>query len=88
MNYKQLKIFAMVCMVFDHAVRIFPLHQIFAPLADLLWSGGYGGLADWLLEECTLYVMYIGRLAAPIFVYCIAQGFAHTSNVRRYIGRV
>ena len=32
--------------------------------------------------------MYIGRLAAPIFIYCIAQGFAHTSNVRRYTGRV
>lgn len=88
MNYKQLKLFAMCCMVFDHVVRIFPLGQIFAPLADLLWSKGYGGLADWLLDDCTLYIMYIGRLAAPIFVYCIAQGFAHTSNVRRYVGRV
>ncbi|WP_243414161.1 TraX family protein, partial [Oscillibacter sp. CU971] len=88
MSYKQLKIFAIGCMVFDHTVRIFPLYQIFAPLADLLWSGGYGGLADWLLDECISYIMYIGRLAAPIFVYCIAQGFAHTSNVRRYIGRV
>lgn len=87
MNYKQLKIFAMCCMVFDHAVRIFPLEQIFAPLADLLWSKGYGGLADWLLEDFVLYIMYIGRLAAPIFVYCIAQGFAHTSNVRRYVSR-
>ena len=88
MSYKQLKIFAIGCMVFDHTVRIFPLYQIFAPLADLLWSGGYEGLADWLLDECILYIMYIGRLAAPIFVYCIAQGFAHTSNVRHYIGRV
>lgn len=88
MNYKQLKIFAMCCMVFDHAVRIFPLHEIFGPLADFLWSRGYGGLADWLLDECALYVMYIGRLAAPIFIYCVALGFAHTSNVRRYIGRV
>ena len=88
MNYKQLKIFAMCCMVFDHAVRIFPLHEIFGPLADFLWSRGYGGLADWLLDECTLYIMYIGRLAAPIFIYCVALGFAHTSNVRRYIGRV
>lgn len=88
MSYKQLKIFAIGCMVFDHTVRIFPLHQIFAPLADLLWSGGYEGLADWLLDECILYIMYIGRLAAPIFVYCIARGFAHTSNVRHYIGRV
>lgn len=88
MSYKRLKIFAMCCMVFDHAVRIFPLHQIFGPLADLLWSGGYGGLADWLLDEGVSYIMYIGRLAAPIFIYCVAQGFAHTSNVRRYIGRV
>lgn len=88
MNYKQLKIFAMCCMVFDHAARIFPLGQIFAPLADLLWSKEYGDLADWLLDDCILYIMYIGRLAAPIFVYCVAQGFAHTSNVRRYTGRV
>lgn len=88
MSNQQLKIFAMCCMVFDHAVRIFPLGQIFAPLADLLWSKGYGGLADWLLDDCVLYIMYIGRLAAPMFVYCIAQGFAHTSNVRRYAGRV
>lgn len=88
MSYKRLKIFAMCCMAFDHVVRIFPLHQIFAPLADLLWSSGYEGLVDWLLEDCILYIMYIGRLAAPIFVYCITRGFAHTSNVRRYIGRV
>lgn len=88
MSYKRLKIFAMYCMVFDHFVRIFPLHQIFAPLADLLWNNGYEGLADWLLDECVLYIMYIGRLAAPIFIYCIAQGFAHTSNARRYTGRV
>ena len=88
MNYKQLKLFAMGCMVFDHVVRIFPLEQIFAPLADLLWSRGYGGIADWLLDDCVLYIMYIGRLAAPIFVCCIARGFAHTSNIRRYIGRV
>ena len=72
MNYKQLKLFAMCCMVFDHAARIFPLGQVFAPLADFLWSAGYGGLADWLLDEGVLYIMYIGRLAAPIFIYCIA----------------
>lgn len=88
MNYRQLKIFAMCCMVFDHAVRIFPLHRMLGPLADLLWRRGCGDLADWLLADGVLYLMYIGRLAAPIFIYCIAQGFAHTSNVRRYTGRV
>lgn len=88
MNYKQLKIFAVCGMVFDHAVRIFPLYQLLAPLADALWSAGYDGLSQWLLEDLPHYLMYIGRLAAPIFVYCIARGFAHTSNIRRYIGRV
>lgn len=88
MNYKQLKIFAVCCMVFDHVVRIFPLHQMLAPVADTLWQMGYCGAADWLLDSLTLYLMYIGRLAAPVFVYCVAQGFAHTSNIRRYLGRV
>lgn len=88
MNYKQLKILAVCCMVFDHMVRIFPLNRMLAPLGDVLWRTGYGGLADWLLEDFTLYLMYIGRLAAPIFIYCVAQGFAHTSNVRRYLSRI
>ncbi|MEY8386382.1 TraX family protein [Oscillospiraceae bacterium 38-13] len=88
MNYRQLKIFAVCCMVFDHAVRIFPLHQIFGPLADALWNAGYGSAADWLLSSFPTYLMYIGRLAAPIFIYCIARGFTHTSSIRRYAGRV
>lgn len=88
MNYKQLKILALLCMVFDHAVRIFPLHQIVAPLADQLWSAGYDAAADWLLNDLTLYLMLIGRLAAPIFLFCIAQGLLHTRDVKRYVGRI
>lgn len=88
MNYKQLKIFAVCCMVFDHAVRIFPLEQMLAPLGDALWRAGYSGLTDWLMEDLTLYLMYIGRLAAPIFVYCVTQGFVHTSDIRRYLRRL
>ncbi len=88
MNYKQMKIFAVCCMVFDHIVRLFPLHRMFAPLADILWNAGWGGVAEWLLEDFTLYLMYIGRLAAPIFVYGVVQGFVHTSSIRRYVSRV
>ena len=47
MNYKQLKILAVLCMVFDHVIRIFPLYRMFAPLADWLWSGGHDAAADW-----------------------------------------
>lgn len=88
MNYKQLKIFAVCCMVFDHAVRVFPLSGMFAPLADFLWSSGYESFADWLLDDFTYYLMYIGRLAAPIFVYCVTLGFTHTSDIRRYLKRI
>lgn len=88
MNYKQLKILAILCMAFDHVIRIFPLHQIVAPLADQLWSAGRSAAADWLLEDLTLYLMLIGRLAAPIFLFCVAQGLLHTRDISRYLKRI
>ena len=88
MNYKQLKIFAACCMLFDHAVRIFPLYQMAAPLADWLWSNGHTAAAAWVLADLTFYLMFTGRLAAPIFLFCIAQGLLHTRDVNRYLRRI
>lgn len=88
MNRVQLKLLAVVCMVFDHLVRIFPLYWLFAPLADALWASGYDRAADWVLHEWTFFLMFIGRLAAPIFVYGIAMGFLHTHDVGRYLRRL
>nr|WP_325201029.1 TraX family protein [uncultured Oscillibacter sp.] len=88
MNYKQLKIFAICSMVFDHVVRIFPLYYMLLPLALPFWDAGRDDIAVWLTDDLRHYLMYIGRLAAPIFIYCITKGFAHTSNVRHYIGRL
>ena len=88
MNYKQLKLFAIGSMVFDHVVRIFPLYYMLLPLALPFWDAGQDDVAVWLTEDLRHYLMYIGRLAAPIFIYCVTKGFAHTSNIRRYIGRI
>lgn len=88
MNYKQLKILAILCMVFDHVVRIFPLYRMFSPLADLLWSAGHDAAADWLLNGLPFYLMLIGRLAAPIFLFCVAQGLLHTRDTSRYLKRI
>lgn len=88
MNYKQLKILAILCMVFDHVIRIFPLHRMVAPLADRLWAAGHTAAADWLLDELPFYLMLIGRLAAPIFLFCVAQGLLHTRDVSRYLKRI
>ena len=57
MNYKQLKILAILCMAFDHVVRIFPLYRMFSPLADRLWSAGHDAAADWLLNGLPFYLM-------------------------------
>ena len=88
MNYKQLKILAILCMAFDHVVRIFPLYRMFSPLADRLWSAGHDAAADWLLNGLPFYLMLIGRLAAPIFLFCVAQGLLHTRDASRYLKRI
>ena len=88
MTYKQLKILAILCRAFDHVVRIFPLYRMFSPLADRLWSAGHDAAADWLLNGLPFYLMLIGRLAAPIFLFCVAQGLLHTRDASRYLKRI
>ncbi len=34
------------------------------------------------------YFNYIGRLAFPIFAFQISEGYVHTRNVKKYIGRL
>lgn len=88
MNRKQLKLFAVACMLFDHVVRIFPLYRLFTPLSDALWAAGWEATSDWVLEDLSFCLMFIGRLAAPVFVYGIAVGFLHTHDVKRYLRRL
>lgn len=88
MNYKQLKIFAVCCMVFDHVTRIFPIHRMLLPLGERLWMGGHENLAEWVMEDLAFMLQFIGRLAAPVFLFCIAMGFCHTRNVERYLRRL
>ncbi|WP_295580474.1 TraX family protein [uncultured Oscillibacter sp.] len=87
MNIRQLKLFAVACMIFDHAVRIFPMHEWLLPLAVRV-EAAHPALAVWILDDLTFGLNFIGRLAAPIFLFCIAQGFLHTHSVKRYLGRL
>lgn len=42
------------------------------------------GFTGWIPEWFSM----IGRLSAPLFLFCVVEGFAHTSNRRRYFLRV
>lgn len=35
-----------------------------------------------------VWMRYVGRAAAPIFMFCLAEGFAHTENKIRYLKRL
>lgn len=35
-----------------------------------------------------VWMTCVGRLAFPIFAFLVAEGYAHTSNFRRYLGRM
>ena len=35
-----------------------------------------------------LWMRVLGRIAMPIFAFCIAEGFCHTHDKRRYLGRM
>ena len=48
-------------------------------LSDHIWAT-YMSFGDWMT--------YIGRMAFPIFAFQIAEGFVHTSNLKKYVLRL
>jgi len=84
MNYKQLKLLAR--MVFDHVTRVFPLTRLLLPLAVSMETA-HPALADWLLDGLPSWLALIGR-AAPLYLFCLAEGFVHTRNAPRYLRRI
>ena len=42
--------------------------------------------ASWLTARAILRM--IGRLAFPLFAFCLTEGFVHTSNVYKYVARL
>jgi hypothetical protein len=78
-------------MVFDHVTKIFPLGRLFLPLAvKLEMKNPQNGeaIADFFITTLPFILDFIGRMAAPIFMFCITVGFLHTSNIKKYITRM
>lgn len=88
-----LKMIAMIAMLIDHTGAVV--------LGRLLMVSGIAGLDTtdmaatmlWVKDNAALYAVYmllryIGRIAFPIFCFLLVQGFAHTSNKKKYALRL
>lgn len=62
----QLKLIAIIAMVFDHCMIVFMPHEYAA----------------------YQFLRMPGKLTAPIMCYLIAEGYYHTSNLKKYMARL
>lgn len=94
MSFFALKAIAVLSMLFDHVYHLFHRELFDQPLAAFAqWAAGrfpgpVGEVLSALAGFLTLALPYLGRIAAPIFLFCIANGFRHTSDVKRYAKRI
>lgn len=79
MSLSFLKLIALISMTIDHITRILPAQTI---LMNLFGMGRPESAA--LLRA----VQPLGRVAYPLFAFCVAQGCLHTSNKKRYLLRL
>lgn len=90
MNTKRLKIIAIISMLIDHIPRIIPC-QMWIAIAEsisLSFPGKEELVSEIVIDRVPGIMGYIGRLAAPIFMFCITVGFRYTKDIKKYILRV
>lgn len=84
----QLKMIAFVLMLCDHIGYILIENGVLYGNNPVYWT-----MAISMSEGQKWYLLArilrtVGRLSFPIFAYFIAEGVAHSSNVRKYVGRL
>ena len=83
MSFFTLKLVALLSMLWDHLTYVWPL----ALTVEVLFFPDAVETAPALLalQRATDYV---GRIAAPIFLFSIANGYRHTRNFKKYALRL
>ena len=83
MSFFTLKMVALLSMLWDHVTHVWPL----AMTLEVLFFPDAAETVPALmvLQRVT---GYIGRIAAPIFLFSIANGYRHTRNFNRYALRL
>ena len=83
MSFFALKIIALLSMLWDHVTYVWPLSLT---LELLFFPEAAETIPAFLvLQRAT---DYIGRIAAPIFLFSIANGYRHTRNFKKYALRL
>lgn len=75
-----LKLIALLTMLWDHISHVYP--------PALLLPELFPNISAELFEALFHVSNYIGRIAAPIFLWSIAQGYRHTRNWKKYALRL
>jgi len=83
LSFFALKIIALLSMLWDHVTHVWPL----ALTVEVLFFPEVSETIPALLvlQRAT---DYIGRIAAPIFLFSIANGYRHTRNFKKYALRL
>lgn len=83
MSFFTLKLVALLSMLWDHVTHVWPL----ALTVEVLF---FPDAADTIPALLVLQraADYIGRIAAPIFLFSIANGYRHTRNFKKYALRL
>ncbi len=94
MSFFALKTVAVLSMLFDHVYHLFHLELFDQPLlaagawAAARFPGPVGEALSGLARAFIITLPFLGRIAAPIFLFCIANGYCHTRDVKRYAQRI
>lgn len=79
MSFVSLKMIALLSMLWDHIYRVQEIgFKISYNLQSLPISIGVS----------TFIVGLLGRIAAPIFMFSVANGYLHTKNIKHYLSRL
>ena len=83
MSFFALKIIALLSMLWDHLTYVWPL----ALTVEVLFFPDAAETIPALLAIQRI-TDYLGRIAAPIFLFSIANGYRHTRNFKKYALRL
>lgn len=85
----QLKIIAAICMLVDHAAKVFFASSAYRIINPMLAAGQISSeqlrLIDFIYKQI---LCGIGAVAFPVFAFTFAEGFRHTHSKKRYLLRL